>query len=279
MATIDKLDNTGILKVKGELDEVTGSAVSTNGTAYLAAGFDEITISPISSGLAKRVHANGLIQVANYFDDYSLNAFVTSGLVVYLDADSYPGSGTTWPDISGNGNDTTLVAPDYYAGPPAYLNFTGSNYGILGPVINKNAYTKCAMIYLDAYYSNNILSGRGDAPHAFWMGSSQNIRAGHDGNWDGAVGATELNLNQWYFVACTFDTTDGFKLYVNGALDGTYTNNAPFTGSDPGDCNIGAFQDGNNFYGRIPVALVYNRVLDGTEIQTVFGALRGRFGI
>jgi len=73
MAITEKLDNTGILLVKGELDEVTGSAVSANGTSYFAAEFDEVTISPISGGLAKRIHANGLIQVANYIDDYTLN--------------------------------------------------------------------------------------------------------------------------------------------------------------------------------------------------------------
>ena len=36
---------------------------------------------------------------------------VTDGLVVHLDAGnsaSYPGSGTTWYDLSGNGNDATL---------------------------------------------------------------------------------------------------------------------------------------------------------------------------
>ena len=36
---------------------------------------------------------------------------VTDGLVVCLDAgdkNSYPGSGATWSDVSGNGNDFTL---------------------------------------------------------------------------------------------------------------------------------------------------------------------------
>ena len=49
MAITEKLDNTGILLVKGELDEVTGSAVSANDTSYFAAEFDEVTISPIMS--------------------------------------------------------------------------------------------------------------------------------------------------------------------------------------------------------------------------------------
>ena len=41
----------------------------------------------------------------------SLN-IVTSGLVLNLDAGntaSYPGTGTTWTDLSGNGNNGTLV--------------------------------------------------------------------------------------------------------------------------------------------------------------------------
>lgn len=209
----------------------------------------------------------------------SSGGIVRAGLTSYLDVINYPGSGTTWTDASGNSNDCTLVSPDYSAGPPPYLNFTGSNYGLMGNVLNKTAYTKCAMIYNNSYGSNNIISGRAGDYHAFWLGGTTYLHSGHNGNWYGATGSTYLNLNQWYFVACTFDTTDGHKLYVNGALDGTDSNNTPFSGSDPGDCNVGAFEDGNNFYGRIPIAMVYNRVLSGSEISTNFNALRGRFGI
>lgn len=281
MAIIDSLNNTGILKVKGELDEVTGSAVSANDTAYFAAEFDEITISPISGGLAKRVHSSGLIQVANYVDDYTLNSIPFSGLISYLDVTTYPSSPyeDVWPDSSGNGHDASLVAPDYHSGPPAYMNFTGGNYAIMGNVVSKAAYTKCAMIYLDSYYSDNIISGRGDAQHAFWLGSTTYLQAGHNGAWTTVTGGTYLNLNQWYFVAVSFNTTTGWKLYVNGAVDGTNSDTTTFTGSDPGDANIGAYEDGNNFYGRIPVAMVYNRVLDDSEIQGIFETLRGRFGI
>jgi Concanavalin A-like lectin/glucanases superfamily len=204
---------------------------------------------------------------------------VRPGLVAYLDALNYPGSGTNWPDDSGNGNDCTLASPDYNSGPPAYLNFTGSNYGLMGTVVSQTAYTKCAVIYVDAYASNNIISGRAGNYHAFWMGGTTGLRAGHNGDWYNATGATTLNLNQWYFVGVTFDTTNGFKLYLNDAVDGVGTNPAPFGGSDPGDCNVGAFEDGNNFYGRIPVAMVYNRALTDAEMLTNFNALRGRFGI
>jgi len=60
---------------------------------------------------------------------------VTDGLVLALDAantKSYPGSGTTWNDLSGNGNTGTLnngptfdrIGGDYGAGDYTY-NLTG----------------------------------------------------------------------------------------------------------------------------------------------------------
>ena len=54
-----------------------------------------------------------------------------SGLVLALDAadrNSYPGSGTTWTDLSGNGNNGTLTnGPTYNSGNLGSLVFDGSN--------------------------------------------------------------------------------------------------------------------------------------------------------
>jgi hypothetical protein len=56
---------------------------------------------------------------------------VTDGLKLYLDAqnvNSYPGTGTTWYDISGNSNHATFVnSPVYYANPTANMTFNGTN--------------------------------------------------------------------------------------------------------------------------------------------------------
>lgn len=58
-------------------------------------------------------------------------AIITNGLVLNLDAGnpaSYSGSGTTWTDLSGNGNNGTLVnSPTYNANNQGYLSFNGSN--------------------------------------------------------------------------------------------------------------------------------------------------------
>ena len=56
---------------------------------------------------------------------------VTDGLVLCLDAanpKSYPGSGTTWTDLSGNGNNGTLVnGVGYNSDNGGSLSFDGVN--------------------------------------------------------------------------------------------------------------------------------------------------------
>jgi len=61
---------------------------------------------------------------------------VTSGLVLQLDAantKSYPGSGTTWTDLSGNGNNGTLTnSPTFSSANGGIFTFNGTNQFILG---------------------------------------------------------------------------------------------------------------------------------------------------
>ena len=56
---------------------------------------------------------------------------VTNGLVLYLDAankKSYPGSGTTWTDLSGNNNTGTLTnGPTFDSNNGGSIVFDGTN--------------------------------------------------------------------------------------------------------------------------------------------------------
>ena len=56
---------------------------------------------------------------------------VTNGLVLCLDAsdrNSYPGSGTTWYDVSNNGNHATLTnGPTFSTSNGGIFTFDGSN--------------------------------------------------------------------------------------------------------------------------------------------------------
>ncbi len=285
MAITEKLDNTGILLVKGELDEVTGSAVSANDTSYFAAEFDEVTISPISGGLAKRIHANGLIQVANYIDDYTLNSIVTRGLQLFLNAEdsaSYSGSGSTWYDLSGNGADISLVnSPTFTNSTPKHFTFNGTTqYGTGSTsVLGTNNYTKQIWFQISALADNNLMSSS-DGGHFMYFGTSTNqIYSGHTdfGNFMTYGSTATFNTGQWYNAALTFDVATGFTLYVNGVQDSTYS----WTTARPGNgyTNIATFVTGNNLNGKIAQALAYNVTLTAQEVSTNFEASRGYFGV
>jgi len=69
---------------------------------------------------------------------YAFGRIVTDGLILALDAadrNSYPGSGTTWYDVSGNNRHYTLVnGPTWNSG--GYFSFDGSNDYAYGPAAN-----------------------------------------------------------------------------------------------------------------------------------------------
>ena len=284
MIKLESLSSSKVLYTKGEITETLGSTVSSNSTVYRAPSFDEVTLTTGGS-LAKRVYANGTIQVANYFDERTLNSIPTDGLRSYLNMTNYPGSGTNWPDASGLNNDATLVSPSYYAGPPAYFDFTSSNYANMGYILNRNAYTKCVVFYVNNFgYNNNLISGSNTNLHAFWLGGTHYLQAGHNGdtggNWSTVIGSTFLNQNQWYFGAVTYSHTTGWKIYLNGVEDGSSASTLNFSGDDdPALCQLAAYQSGNNFVGRIPLAMVYNRSLSDVEIAGIFNTIRGTYGI
>ncbi len=209
-----------------------------------------------------------------------------NGLALYLDAadqNSYPGSGTSWFDLSGQNNTGVLTnGPTYSSENNGAIVFDGSNDLVVvnsyASIIPTAAYTKIAWFYLTSYTTaNNIISGY-NGQHAFWMSSSTTLRAGHGNvSFNTIVGTTIIALNTWYCGAVSFNTTTGWRLYLNGSLENTNASATTFTGN--GDVLIGSYGGGNLLTGRISNASVYNRVLTDAEIRQNFNALRGRFGV
>ena len=210
---------------------------------------------------------------------------VTDGLVLALDAGntkSYPGSGTTWTDLSGNENNGTLINS------PTYNNTNGGNFNFdevndyvdCGQVLNNNAYTKIVWFRPETATNNMVSGSAGNT--AFWMSnSSTHIHSGHNGSWY-VVSHRPNNpgdmLNQWWCGAVTFNTSTGWVLYLNGEQVDTNASTTAPTGD--GTIFIGAHGVAANLFdGDIPVVQIYNRALSASEIQQNFNALRGRFGI
>jgi hypothetical protein len=194
---------------------------------------------------------------------------VTNGLSLLLDASydpSYPTTGSTWYDLSGNDyNGTIYNGPAYNSN--GYLDFDGTDDWVLigGLALSTSAYTKVAWFYPDGA-SANIISGGSDGQHAFWMaGSSTTLYAGHNGAWQ-TVGYSPGNMvGRWWFGAVSFNTSTGWNLYLNDQLVDTDSNTTTFTGGTT--VRISAYDNASNlFNGKIATAQVYNRVLSGSEI-------------
>jgi hypothetical protein len=211
----------------------------------------------------------------------------TNGLVLYLDtADkkSYSGSGNNWFDLSGNSRVGVLTnGPTFNSSNGGNIVFDGSNDCIVidsnASILSTTAYTKTAWFYATSFATNNnIISGGNSGQHAFWLQATNRLYSGHNGNWSTVASSSTLSLNTWYYGAVTFNTTNGWVLYLNGYQENTNASTTTFTGN--GEILVGAYGTGSNcFTGRVASVSIYNRILSASEILQNFNATRGRFGI
>lgn len=205
---------------------------------------------------------------------------VTNGLIVNLDAlnnSSYSGSGTTWTDISGSGNNGTLTsAPVYTSSSPGYFTTNGSTNSI--ETINLSAYTNLTIemwIYDARTYGGeqDLLTYNASAGSFTFRSGDSSFRT--DGNGLGArffTGVSRPAQNTWYRFCYVKNDT----LYLNtNAYTGTgsdRTYGALSIANTRGDVN-------NRLNGRVGSVKIYNRSLTSAEVSQNFNALRGRYGI
>lgn len=228
--------------------------------------------------------SNGFTIIPN-----NTNVLVTSGLTLRLDASnvsSYPGSGSTWTDIATPEQNITLVnSPTYTSTAPSYFTFNGTNqYGTgAGAVLTTTTYTKSVWFYLNAYADNNLVSSAAGGHFMFFSGAgspSNKLSCGHANwaNYGAFTSVATFSLNTWYNATLTFNTTDGMKLYVNGALDSSYTANKTAHGGNS-STNIATFGGGNLLNGRIAKVYCYNRSLTASEVLQNYNTDKSYFGL
>jgi hypothetical protein len=204
---------------------------------------------------------------------------VTSGLTCYLDAAipaSYPGSGTTWYDLSGNGNHGTLTN-----GP----TFSGLNGGVI-VLDGTNDYVQ---VNLDYRTTDCTVIG---AARYISSSATERIFSGKDNNW--LMGFWSSGIDRYYAEGWvtqgpgTKDTawriyatknkysTDTWSLFGNGVLIAENANGSsgPYNFAIGG--HLGQYEFSN---AHVSAFLTYNRILTDAEILQNYNALRGRIGI
>ena len=214
-------------------------------------------------------------------------AVVTTGLTMWLDANnpaSYPGSGTTWYDLSGFGANISLQnSPVWTSGTPSYFTFNGdTQYGVgfTANVLPNNQYTKSMWLRLNSYsYNNNVVSSFAGGHFTFGSGTNH-FYSGHQdwANYNAFPTVATFDLGQWYYIAVTFEAYVSMKTYVNGVFDASSSYNLnPHPGD--GSTDIASYDHGNLLSGSIGEFFCYNRSLADWEVLQNFNASRGRYGV
>lgn len=220
---------------------------------------------------------------------------VTDGLILCIDAanpKSYPGSGTTWLDISGNNYNLTIYgSPTYNAS--GYFTFANdqiTQYMMRTPFENPTT----AVTYSCWFRSNFAqptqtpftYSVGGNNEMLFFISNSTTLSP-FPINVPVNVTTTDMT-NLWVNFTWTRLSSTGVNVfYRNGVQIGTYTGNAGtdiITGGfliigQESDSAGGGFDPNQNLDGDFARLDIYNRVLSAAEIQQNFDAIRGRFGI
>lgn len=202
----------------------------------------------------------------------------TTGLVLNLDAEnasSYPGTGSTWTDISGNGKHCSLNGGfSFISASPKAISFNGSNgYGGI-PTLNLQLGQYSVVLASRANVSG--ASGRlvggwnNDFALGHWNGGTESYYAGA---WV-RQSLTPQDTNWRIYVATGNTTTDTYQLFVNNSL--VVSNSLGSEGVN--GFSIGG-ASGEYCNGRIGFLMAYNRVLTVQEIADIYNAKKTLYGL
>ena len=207
------------------------------------------------------------------------NSFIVKdGLVLHLDAGntaSYPGTGTTWTDLSGNGNTGTLVnGVGYNSDNGGKLVFDGVNDYVSIPVDLRNTtYTIIATARYTGSINQRIITSNTGNWLMGWWGNQTN--AYHAESWVSSGGGTPET--SWITYAALGNyLADTWSLYRNGNLIVGQNSNGV---NGPNGIRIGGWQVNEFSTSEVSYILAYNRALTPEEIQQNFNTTRGRFGL
>ena len=209
---------------------------------------------------------------------------VTGDMLIYLDAGnkkSYPGSGTTWYDLSGNNRNFTLVGNlthggFYFDGFGANTEYvTGSGYSH-----RTNNFTYSFWMMWDAAADYDTLVENGVWADTFLLRfqNSTGIAVYAEGIYYQSLDFVP-SVSTWHNIVFRRSGTT-MDLFV----DNTYKDSVTFNA----DHNLAqtimhlmksTHSVSNNTNGKLSTFQIYTRDLSNSEITQNYNALKGRFGL
>lgn len=240
---------------------------------------------------------------------------ITNGLICYLDAastKSYPGSGTTWYDISGNSNNGTISLGEFInSGPSSYIRNTGGVSDFFTVTVANSTSLNTALTTTtggwtieEIIWTNSVTYPEADAGSvasspaygvgatgfdwnhgivntSFKFGQASNSAGGYEDDVTISVGAPYNSLNAWRVRTMIWNRGANTNyLYINGALIGTAsTPNTAGTAIYDGDGIIFGSLYGWKHNGRRASIKIYNGALSSNEVLKNYNATKARFGL
>ena len=224
---------------------------------------------------------------------------ITRGLVLHLDAsalESYPGSGTSWSDLSGNNNGTLTNGPTFSSGNQGYINFDGTNDYVNIPynaVLDTPSGATYEIWFKPTVSTSGEFLSRGtsdggatpDNPR-FYIYNTGKIyfdwsRPSVDTYTETNTGA--VTMGAWNQIVGIATPSAALRMFANGyetsyslqvqTLPATIPNT-----SDPIQIG-GVTWIPRYFTGNIASVKLYNRVLASAEILQNYNIQKGRFGL
>ena len=212
-------------------------------------------------------------------------SIVTNGLVLCLDAGnrkSYPGTGTTWTDLSGAGNAATILNQGadnagtiYSSTNGGYITFDGGDDRATSTLPALTSYTTSAWVRLRNF------SGGERQLFQTANGIGLSVLSNRFMFYNGNVNSTIQTVvsNSWYnWVMTTTNTpSNSTKMFINNVADGNWANYGAITAGNialADTVNIGRVLSCD-----IAIFSIYNRALTATEIAQNYNALKGRYGL
>ena len=225
---------------------------------------------------------------------------------------SYPGTGTTWTDLTSNSNDGTLVAG---SGSITYTTLAGGEFdldGGTGTLINfpnnsdlqlSTSTTKAYSVWFNAdavgflSFSSTLLCklqglGGSSTTDGFLMqiNSSNQLTArvvsdnGATSRSIAGIGAT-ISTGTWYMgtlIVKVSPDADTFKLFINTTEVGSTKGGGTSLSSDNRDLLIGNYDSGvqnsRSFDGKIAEFYVNEGDFGAADVATLFDNTKTRFG-
>jgi len=225
---------------------------------------------------------------------------VSNGLVLYLDAannKSYPRTGTTWYDLSGDGKNLTLTnGPTFNTSNIGTLVFDGTNdYAVLNPVTAFSIYCismwiKPTTIINSASASKVLIQFKSSTAKYIGFGDTTGrvtneyitiVQEPGDRRTSVNDGGT-LSAGSWYNIVFNYESSQ-YNIYINNTLKsttfGSSLGNVPLI-TDPDFIYLNSYGGSSSYLdSSLSMCMIYNRALSASEILQNYNVTKSRFGL